>query len=71
MKRVHFEIDQTSEDVDSNGVDAAIKIAQTKIKALGLEQFEKASFGFTIGDTTVAFSSYTLPEVEGDDGPEA
>ena len=64
MKKVHFAVDQITEDVDVTGLEASVKIAQTKIKSLGLEQFDSASFSFTIGPTSVAFSSTTLPEVE-------
>lgn len=64
MKKIHFAVDQMTEEVDVQGLEASVKIAQTKIKALGLEQYDSASFSFTIGPTSVEFSSTTLPEVE-------
>ena len=66
MKKVHFAVDQVTEEVDVQSLEASVKIAQTKIKSLGLEQFDSSSFSFTIGPTSVAFSSTTLPEVEAD-----
>ncbi|MEM6837687.1 MAG: hypothetical protein AAF609_12625 [Cyanobacteria bacterium P01_C01_bin.120] len=70
MKAVSLTVDQITEGIDQTGLDAAVKIAQTKIKALGLEQLDAVELRFKIGPTNVSFSAETLPEPETESAPE-
>lgn len=68
MKIVNFHVQQKSEKFDPQALDASVKVAQTKVVQLGLDQFEEASLALAIGPTDINISMAEVPDEEGTEG---
>jgi hypothetical protein len=65
MKAISLQVETVAETIDTTALDAAVKIASSKIKPLGLEQLTRCRLEFEIGQTQVVLESQDI------DSPEA